>query len=138
MSVDETTPKEKCELEQSITENCITENCTLELGTEGDVSLQIHSRLDGIENVIKDLKYLLEFIHKERTSPRGRIDAMMTNTQHILDNIIQIQNDVKQLNDKMSQLEMEVVELKGLHFDVINLTDEFTKLRVDIAHLTER
>lgn len=90
------------------------------------------SLLDGVEGALKDLKSILEFIHKERTSPRGRIDAMTTNTQHILGNIINIRWDTATLSAKITQFENDVSGLQSLQFHLVNLTDELTKLRMEI------
>ena len=93
----------------------------------------IESRLQSIENVLKELKSVVEFIEKERTSPRGRIDAMLTNTQHILNNMTEIKKQVNNLNEQLSELETQVSELQAtVHFDIIHLTDECTKLRIEV------
>lgn len=103
-----------------------------------DLSI-VKFRLDTIENTLNDLKKMLEFIHKERTSPRGRIDAMMTNTQLILDNIVKNQKDVttilktiQNVHQTVNHFGDEISELKSLQFHFVNLTDEITKLRIEI------
>ena len=106
----------------------------VESGLEISDSLRFQSRLNGIENVLSDVKSLIEFIHKERTSPRGRIDAMMTNTQHILDHVVNMKKQIDALEETVCQLQTQISLVQSLHFDVINLTDEFTKLRIQMYH----
>ena len=98
-----------------------------------DNSIPIQSRLQSIENVLNELKSVIEFIQKERTSPRGRVDAMLTNTQHILNNMIDMKKQLNNLDEQLSELETQVSELQAtIHFDVIHLTDEYTKLKIEI------
>ena len=74
-------------------------------------------------------------LQNERTSPRGRIDAMLTNTQHILDNMIDMKKQLHNFDEQLSDLETRVYELQDtIHSDIINLTDEVTKLRIEIIN----
>lgn len=102
-------------------------------------TVTIESRLDSLETLLTELKSVLVFIQKERTSPRGRIDAMMTNTQHILDNMTIMKKQLNEMDNKMNRTDEQICELNtSLRYDIVNLTDEFTRLRIALYNHLEK
>ncbi len=108
----------------------IVDTATEENQTEvNEQSSNIVQSLRQIEISILKFQQILQFIQNEHTSPRGRADAMLTNTQHTLELLHAV-------SSKISKIEIQCQELKYVRFELINLTDEFTKLRAQIDNMS--
>jgi len=79
-------------------------------------------KLKEIDDNIMKIHEMLQFIQNERTSPRGRVDALLTNTQHTLEML-------KIIIAQVERVGCSCIEFKYIKFEVANLTDELTKLR---------
>jgi hypothetical protein len=79
-------------------------------------------KLQEIDDNVQKIHEMLQFIQNERTSPRGRVDALLTNTQHTLEML-------KIIIAQVERVGCSCIELKYIKFEVTNLTDELTKLR---------
>lgn len=78
--------------------------------------------LEDLKDNVQKIQEILQFIQNERTSPRGRVDALLTNTQHALEML-------KLLNKQIENVGCSCIEMKYIKFEVTNLSDEITKLR---------